>query len=334
VAERDRSLPISLGDTLRVEADLQPADAETWEAIEKLLGYERPAASHARAKVGPWKPNEPTAVDTTPTGVTPGKTPDAKPDAARPPVLRGAKTASQFLRRITFDSPTWASSATTFQPAAGADASLPPPPLFSATHARAILGAMFATFHDGPEVDVDRATSVLANGRRLTAIPFVPVPTLRRGAQLLVDRAAALDPLRDDVRQVIADAERLFGRGHIEVLYFAHCPSARDGQRRGVSRAPRERPERWRSPGRGVPVLIVSDFTLAPRTDDEVDYATVGEWEEFVRDVLSADCHPVGLVPYPPSRWPPALGRLLTFVHWSERTTARQSMRALRETRR
>jgi hypothetical protein len=50
--------------------------------------------------------------------------------------------------------------------------------------------------------------------------------------------------------------------------------------------------------------------------------------------VRAAGCHPVGLVPYAPSRWPPALTRLLTFVHWSERTTARQVMRALRETRR
>lgn len=332
--ERDRSLPISLGDALRVEADLHPADVATWEAVEKLLGYERLAAPHARASVGPWKPNEPAPVDTTPKAATGPKQTETKPDATRPPVLRGAKTASQFVGRIEFKSPPWVSAATTLQPAAGTDASLPPPALFSESHARAILSAMFATFHDGPEVDVDHAASVLANGRRLDAIPFVQVATLRRGAQLLVDRAAALDPLRHDVRQVLTDVERLFGRGHIEVLYFAHCPSLRDAQRRGVSTTPRERPEPWRSPGRGVPVLIVSDFTLATRTDDDVAYATVGEWEEFVRDVLAAGCHPVGLVPFPPSRWPATLGRLLTFVHWSERTTARQLLRALRETRR
>jgi hypothetical protein len=160
------------------------------------------------------------------------------------------------------------------------------------------------------------------------------VPTLRRGAQVLVDRAEPLDPLRDDIRQVLGDIQRLFGRGHIDVQYFARCPSARNANRRGVSTTPRSRPVAWRAPGRGVPILLVSDFTISTVVDDETDFATIEEWQEFARDVLAAGCYPVGLVPYSPSRWPPALARFITFVHWSERTTARQVMRALRETRR
>ena len=211
--------------------------------------------------MGPWKPNEPAAIDAAAEVPTPAVV-AATQDADPAPVLRGVKTVSRFVRRITFEPPDWAGNASAFQPAAGSDASLPPPPLFSPTHARAILGAMFATFHDGPELDVARTTALLAEGRRLDAIPYVQTPTLRRGAQVLVDRAQALDPLRDDVRQVLADVERLFGRGRIEVLHFAHCPSARYAVR-GVSATQRGRPVPWRPPGRGVPVLILSDFTLS-----------------------------------------------------------------------
>jgi hypothetical protein len=256
------------------------------------------------------------------------------PAVAAPPALRGSATTASFIRRITFDRPDWTTGAHAFQPVAGDDGGLPPPPLFAPPHARALLSSMLATFHDGPEVDVDRVSALVAEGRRVDTIPYVPVPTLRCGAQLLVDRSDAMDPLRDDVEQIKAELLRLFGRGHLEVLEFAHCPSARESRRRGVSVGPRARPNPWRSPGPGVPVLIVSDFALSAMVGDDVDNATAAEWHEFAGDVLAAGCHPVGLVPYPPSRWPPALARAITFVHWSERTTARQVLRALRETRR
>jgi hypothetical protein len=330
---RDRRLPpISLGDALRVEADLRPADAETNTAIDALLGVDRTRAVQTTPTLGPWKPNEQPPLESTGTHRIPADDDRPRTPTERPPVLRGAKTTSQFTRRISFDAPAWTANALPFRPAAGSDASLPPPPLFSGGHVRAILSAMFARLDDGSEVDIERATLRLAQTGRLDSIPFVPVPTLRRGAQVLVDRTEALDPLRDDLRQLLLDIERLFGRGHIEVLSFTHCPSARDAARRGVADSPRSRPFAWRAPVRGMPILMVSDFTLAPIVDDDADVASVGEWQEFARDVRAAGCHPIGLVPYAPSRWPPALASFITFVHWSERTTARQLMRVLRET--
>jgi len=335
LSERRRG-PISLGDVLRAEARLRPHDEATREAIERLLGAERSAPAAVLApSAGPWKPNEPVP-GPPPAGLTPAPVPSPRQPAAGapqpPPRLRGSAVTGGHVGRIAFERPAWASAqAPPFLAAAGGDASLPPPPLFAPAHSRAILAATLATFRPGTEIDVERATGVLGAGRRLRSIPYRTVPTLRRGAQVLVDRGPALDPLADDLRQLLADLELLFGRGHLEVLSFAHCPAASEGRRRGVwakggSRMP------WPAPGRGVPVLVVSDFALAPPLDDG-DCATVGEWLQFARQVRAALCHPVALVPYPPSRWPPALVRVMGFVHWSERTTARQVMRALRESR-
>ena len=333
--DRSRDVPVSLGDLLLVEADLRPADEEARAAIDALLGFSRTPAAPLTASLGPWQANEPQS----PGGVQPP--PQRAPSSAQAPEtsrqttprLNGSRTEVRFVRRIGFDAPDWAGKAEPFQPAAGSDTSLPPPPLFAASHARAILTAMFATFHDGPDFDVDRMVSQLARGRRVEAIPYAQVPTLRGGAQVLIDVAETMDPYRDDITQLLADLDRLFGRAHLEVLQFRHCPSARDDRRRGVFDDPRRRPVRWRPPAPGVPVLIISDFALSPAVNDELDYATAGEWHEFAADVVAAHCHPVGLLPYPPSRWPMALGRVMSFVHWSERTTARQVMRALRETR-
>ena len=328
-------MPVSLADLLLVEAHLRPADDEARAAIDALLGFSRTRATPPTASIGPWQANEPQSPAIAPPSAQrpqpSAPTADAVPPAA--PRLSGSRTEVRFVQRIGFDAPDWADKSGGFEPAAGSDASLPPPPLFTAGHARAILSAMFATFHNGPDIDVDRMVAQLARGRRVEVIPYARVPTLRGGAQVLIDVAETMDPYRDDIAQLLADLDRLFGRAHLEVRQFRHCPSARDERRRGVFDDPRSRPAPWRPPAPGVPVLIVSDFTLSPAVSDELDYAGVGEWHEFATDVVAAHCHPVGLLPYPPSRWPPALGRTMSFVHWSERTTARQVMRALRETR-
>lgn len=338
MCERRRG-PISLGDTLRVEAALRPRDAATREAVEALLGAERSAPpAKLVPSAGPWKQNEPKAAPAPGAAPSAGRAKTAPADsgesvpAAAPPRLAGSAVASRHLGRTSFAPPAWLMTADSFSPLAGGNVSLPPPPIFDRLRSRAILGAALATFTAGSEVDLERATAALAAGRRLQRIPYRPVPTLGRGAQVLVDRARALDPLRLDLVQLLADLELLFGPGRLEVLSFAHCPSASDARRRGVWAESGGR-RAWRAPARGMPVLVVSDFAASPAVDDDEDVATPGEWLQFARQVRADFCHPVALTPYPPSRWQPALARLLSFVHWSERTTARQVMRAVREAR-
>jgi hypothetical protein len=328
----ERRAPISVGDALRAVARLRPGDAETLEAIDGMLGLHRAAmpspviggAVSGGATSSAQNPQEKES-----SARDPGKQ-DAL--ASQRTTAPGARTSSTYTGKVPIEPPSWASLVSPLDLAAGGDASLPPPPLFAPGHARAILSAALSTLVDGTDVDVDRVTATLSRGQRLGAIPYKPVPSLRRGAQLLVDRGPALDPLREDRLQLIADLERLFGRGHLEAFAFAGVPSAREERRRSVRaegsgiRAP------WRAPGPGVPVLVLSDFCLAASTD-EGHPAELFEWIEFARDVRDAGCSLVGLVPYPPARWPSALSRCMAFIHFSERTTARDVMRGLRDAR-
>jgi hypothetical protein len=82
-----------------------------------------------------------------------------------------------------------------------------------------------------------------------------------------------------------------------------------------------------------MPVLIASDFGIGTPPEDDAP-ASVSEWTAFARRVLASGCPLMALVPFAPQRWPQRLARIIDFVHWSERTTARQVVRVLRERQR
>jgi hypothetical protein len=325
-AERARPFPISLGDRFRVESDLRPGDQATRDVIDRLLGRDQPSAAKPATSMGPWKPAASSSATPAPAPVTEQPVPD---EAGRPSGalrLPGIETAGGFVGRVAWTTPAWTANVSAIE-AGGGESSLPPPPIFSVRHARALLSGVLSTLHDGSEIDTVRASAQMTRHLHLQSIPYRPVPSLRRGAQLLVDQSRSMAPFRADIEQVLTDLERLLGRGHLEVLHFKSAPS--NGPRRGVwaKDAGGRRP--WRSPGRGVPVLVISDVTMSPPLDD--DAATADEWTQFAYDVRAAMCRLVALVPYPPDRWPAALTRLIAFVPWTESTTARQVMRALRE---
>jgi len=234
--------------------------------------------------------------------------------------------------RVTFNPPEWATlGGDPFLPLVGGTSSLAPPPLFQPIQARVILSAALATIHDGTEVDAERATAAVAEGRRMERIPFRRIATLRRGAQVLVDRSPAMDPLRHDIEHVLSELRRILGPGRLQILDFLHCPGPSSAPLRGVWADGRDR-QLWKPPGRGVPVLVISDVTMAPPIGGR-ESATASEWLAFFTELHAAQCHGVALVPFSPGRWPPLLSRAATFLHWSERTTARQILQALRESR-
>lgn len=331
MSERRKRLPVSLGDALSVQARLRPRDDETRRVIAQLLGLERPVSAPIMASIGPQMPSEGPAISSpAPRDFQAGEIVE-EAGVPETPQLRGAMTSCEFTGRITFDAPDWAARQShPFEPATGTDASLPPPPLFARGQSRLILSATLATFGAGSDVEVDRVTEMLARQQTIKTIPYRQVSTLRRGAQVLLDDAQAMDPLHLDVKHLLADLDRLFSRSHLEILHFAHCPSSRDANRRGVWPDHTASRAAWRPPRRGLPVLVISDFAIATRIDD-VDYASLPEWLEFAQDAVAAGCYPIGLVPYPPNRWPAALTGTMTLVHWSEHTSVRQVVRALRE---
>lgn len=314
---------LSIGDILLAMRRLRPKDVHTIREMAKMLGLQRlpPVAQTA----GAWQSSLGAEASTTPATTTAPPTPAAASHGSTIalPQLTGTRVIADRIGRVTFSVAEAAASDGQFQPADGRSESEAPPPLFARRTARALLSTAIATQHEGTELDVERATVLLATKLRLDRIPYRQVATLRRGVQVLIDRTAAMNPFHHDVEYVVEDLARLFGRDQMEIGYFHDCPS------RGLSFDHDPERDWWLPPARRAPVVILSDFGLTRIA--RVDRSSVFEWLRFASDVRAAGCSLIGLVPLGPERWPPALAARVTFVHWSERTTARQIARARRE---
>jgi hypothetical protein len=219
--------------------------------------------------------------------------------------------------------PVWLAKGDALGPASMAVPPPPPPPLFGPPRGRAILTATLATTVEEGDVDIDRVVRTLSERRPLGSLPRRPVPTLRRGVQLLLDIAAGMDPFRPDQTTLRDGLDDVLSDDRLEVLSFAGCPS------RGVGPGARHSWRPWEPPPPGTPILAVTDVGIGGDPFDE-DRASVGEWLEFAHRVRGDGYVLLALVPYEARRWPAVLTRAMTLLHWSERTTIGEVRRALR----
>ena len=316
---------MSLRDKIVAAAELQPADDGTHDAILELLGLARPAvkpvAAPAPAPVPPAPPP-----------------PGLKPDSPIPPVptptsaaqpLSGQPLPAQvsYKSGLTSRPPAWATAGAALPRAREAGSPAPLPGILGRLEGRGIYTAALSTWVDEGEPDLDRAVNELANYRPLRQLPRLPLRTLRRGVQLLLDTGPSMAPYAMDVHALDDELGTLLSGSQMERWYFMRCPI------RGVRESLRSRARVWPSPPRGMPVLAVSDFGIADNLNDE-DAASVAEWRRFAGEVR-AEGHPlIGLVPFEPRRWPEPLASAITLIHWSERTIAASVERVVREAQR
>ena len=199
-----------------------------------------------------------------------------------------------------------------------------PLPLFSRAQRRGILSAAISTYVEEGDIDLDAATENLAALLPLTCLARTRIPTLRRGVQLLIDRGAGMDPFLADQDGLIQQLDDILSDDRLEILYFMECPT------RGVADRPGGPQRPWRAPPSAIPVVLVTDLSIGGPLLAE-DRATVREWLRFSRMARGLGHTPIGLVPYEARRWPPLLARALVLLHWSERTTAGEVHRAMRD---
>ncbi|WP_105971620.1 hypothetical protein [Streptomyces geranii] len=192
---------------------------------------------------------------------------------------------------------------------------LPHLPLLVPRWTSAILRAMLSLqVREGP-VDIPALIDTLAHGRPVARLPRRPVPTLRYGVQVLVDRGVGMQPFRRDQDQLVGQIRTVVGSGLVEVGYFSDLPQHGTGPGARWTRTAYTPPEAGRR------ILLLSDLGLGGPPDNP-HRALRTDWEEFVGLVTRAGCSVVALSPYPPERWPGWMTRLLPLVSWDRTTTA------------
>ncbi|MFB7287805.1 hypothetical protein [Actinacidiphila glaucinigra] len=190
---------------------------------------------------------------------------------------------------------------------------LPHLPLLVPHWTSAIIRALLARqVCEGP-VDIPVLIDTLAHGRPVTALPRQPVPTLRYGVQVLVDRGTGMQPFRRDQDELVARIRAVVGPALVEVGYFSDVPQ------RGTGPGARWTRTTYQPPKNGRRILLLSDLGLGGPAE-HFHRGTREEWEDFVGLVRQAGSSAVALSPYPTIRWARWMPRLLPLISW-DRTT-------------
>jgi hypothetical protein len=212
-------------------------------------------------------------------------------------------------------------------PPAGDEENEPPlpfEPLFLPSSARAMAAAALATSSASGSPDIDAVVGRIAAGLAVVTVPRKAMPTLRKGAQVLVDRASGMIPFARDADWLVRELISVGGAESSSALYFRGLPS------RGVADRRRRVRGRYQPPLSGVPVVLLSDFAIG---FDELasDRATAGEWIEFLESLRRQGHSLVAFVPYPRRRCPGWLLRMTTVIEWDRRTTLGRIHAAMRQ---
>jgi hypothetical protein len=326
---------------LRVCADLQPEDDEARQALRDLLGVETDAtATPPPANLGAWLPSsshnlmtsqrkatmeERLDVATPEKQFTGSGAASSSPSSAR---MGSRSTLKLVTRRSEQPSPpVWLTQVSALESLDEPGVNPPTQPLFDRLRQRGLLSSSLATHIEEGDLDVERIVATVSRGEPLQYLPRLPVPTLRRGVQVLLDVGQGMDPFAEDQRGLVRALDDVLADDRLEVLRFNGCPT------RGVQGESESSYRAWRPPPQGMPLLAVTDLGIGgPILDSE--RATTAEWLAFAHRVREAGYDIVVFVPYEATRWPRRLQSAMKLIHWSERTTVGAVRRALRDGRR
>jgi hypothetical protein len=324
----------ALGDFLRAAWAVGSRDPETVAAIRDMLGLRRPhplaeAISSLPPRQSSFPPSGAAAKPRVePASETANATAGRADGADRTPSDRLPARLTQTRQGGGRQSPpVWLAAPVGEAPSAE-PASDPPEiaPLFGGVTASAILAAVLSTEAPEGDLDLDPILDRISRRMPFAEIPRRPIPTLRRGVQLLLDVGHGMDPFALDQKSFVASLRRVVPDDRIELLHFVGCPSRRCGA------GPRKNWSPWRPPAHGTPVLALTDLGIGGSILD-AERSGAAEWLEFALRVKAFGCRLAGLVPYSADRWPPGLARAMQLLHWSERTSARQIRHARRSRR-
>ena len=197
-------------------------------------------------------------------------------------------------------------------------------PLLPPGRACSILAAAVETRDLNGPVDIDRLVETVARARPVQQLPRLPLSSLVRGVQLLVDTGLGMEPFARDQQELTSELRRVIGRSRVTELRFRNIPT------RGAGSGPVWTWASYLPPAPGTPVLVLTDLGIGgPRVSPQRSQAW--EWRTLAECLARRGSSLIAFVPYPSSRFPPGLARSMTIVPW-DRTTTISTVRSLEAT--
>ena len=309
---------IWLADLLRACVDLAPDDAALGEICRQLsMDGRLPLVRQAGADASLERAREDEAVLTQ--REPPPQVPPAPPAAVPPSGLAG-RIFSELEFHPAEDAaaqvPAWFHATTALQ----AEPSPPPrlpEPLLSRLQRRAILATALGVAVPEGGLDIDRIVRTLSQGRPLLELPRLRRRTLRYGVDVWMDRAPWLEPFQGDQHSLVRYLKTLFPSDRVSVRRCRGTP---------VEIVPRRRKSSEQRPDPQAAVLVLSDLGAGYRPLDAPPPVR-GQWRRFARRQLREQRAALALLPVSGSSLAgPLVG--LGVLHWGERTTVGDAMRA------
>jgi hypothetical protein len=212
--------------------------------------------------------------------------------------------------------PSWLKDILPLPDAASALAPIPElEPLLRPSVASGILGAALRTWQSDGPVDSDLLVDRIARLEAFRTLTRRLQPTLREGAQILVDVSEGMAPFARDAHHLVEAIKRVAG-DLVRVASFDTDP-------RRAGAGPRRRWGPWELV-RGLPITAVSDVGIAPR-EPPADPTTA--WLELAERARRAESSITAFVPWSADRWPKQLVQAMRLIQWDRRTTVSAALR-------
>ncbi|WP_285713643.1 hypothetical protein [Erythrobacter oryzae] len=264
------------------------------ELVEQREERPAPAANSASPPLAPPRRSEPGRPQPAP------QRPEPRPTEIEQ--LEAQPTARpQWLGKHTIPAPPLPEARPKSLPARPAGAQ---PCLLPLASRRSLLLELTARKAATGPLDLARLVDQVARGRQIGRLPRRAASHLPARILLLLDAGPGMDPFAADQLAFAAALRRAVGHERIRVLRFAGSivwgprdPRAAEGAGLGEVQA-------------GDAIVILGDLGIGPRSLP----LPAGEL-----DALTAKgCRVLVLNPYPPDRWPAAMGSSAVILHWHE----------------
>jgi hypothetical protein len=311
---------IHLGDLARAIARMRPMDAATLAAIAGALGYalsgDRIASpsSGKTSQAAMQSPRPPPEFARTPPReqeLPPAPALEVPLPAPAPARPRAQSLTPRYLPEAVrgFEDVLQGAALPRQVPAVGWRQ---PPSLFKPETVRSIVFLALATAAYEAEIDVEALVRFLSfqepwNGQ----LPRLPRSTLRRGVQVVIDRRISMSPFYGDQNALFEIIRNVVGADRSTYATFQTTPEY-------VMAHASMQFQPYRAPPTGTPILLLSDISIGQATGDPIP---ANVWLRFARRMHKAGCPLIAFVPYPTSRWPAAVARWFTLIHWDRPTT-------------